>query len=241
MLLTSSINVNQNICGCDGSFAIYAMNGNPPYSYSIDNGLSFRNTPLFTNLCPGQYSIIVRDISGQTSSSTAILVQSNNSITYNITLNTNSTTIVDNGITLTKKYETTISVFPTLPSGVTITFDLIHLNTSKSSPYSGSSTSTSVSTLETNNVTQPITYSSATIGTTFNPYPGCQGQSIFINSTTEGWNNLTYTITDTIKVTTITSVIKNQNIPCYFGESNDIYSLSNVSILGCYCCNIITT
>jgi hypothetical protein len=241
MILTSSISVNQNICGCDGSLAIYAMNGNPPYSYSVDNGLSFKNTPLFTNLCPGQYSVIVKDISGFTSTSFVNLLKSNDSITYNVSLVTNTITLVDNGITLTKKYETTLSIFPALPSGTSITFSLTHSNNSKSSPYSGSSTSTSVSSLEKNNIVQSITYSGVSTGSTFNEYPGCQNQLVYLNTITEGWNGLTYINTDNFKLTTITSTIKNQDIPCYLGQSIDTYSLSNVSISGCYCCNVNIT
>jgi hypothetical protein len=241
MILTSIINTNENICGCDGSFAINAFNGTPPYSYSIDSGLTFRNTPLFTNLCPGQYTIIVQDISGNTSTNTLTLLASNNFISYEVSLITDEETIVDNGVTLTKKRATSLSITPELPTGVTITFDLIHLNTSKSSPFTGSSSSTSVSTLEKNSITQSISYSSTTSSSTYNSYPGCQDQFIYINSYTEGWANLSYTNTDNIELITITSVIKNQNIPCYFGDSVDTYSLSNVSISGCYCCNVITT
>jgi len=241
MILTSIVNINDTICGCDGSFAIQGFNGNPPYSYSINNGLTYFNTPLFSNLCPGQYSVIVKDVSGETSTNSVILNTSNNSITYSVTINTASTTITNNTTTLTKKYDTTISVFPSLPSGVTLTFNLVHLNTSKSSPYSGTSTTTSTSNLLKNNVTQSISYSSLTLSTTYNSIPGCQNQNVYISSFTEGWNNLTLTIADNIVLTTYTTTTKNQDIACYIGQSVENYSLSNVSISGCYCCNIIVT
>ena len=241
MILTSTVNINDTICGCDGSFAIQGYNGTPPYSYSINNGLTYFNTPLFSNLCPGQYSVIVKDVSGETSTNSIILNTSNNSITYNVTINTSSTTIVNNNTTLTKKYDTTISVFPSLPSGVTITFNLVHLNTSKSSPFSGTSTTTSTSDLVKNSVTQSISYSSSTLSTTYNPTPGCQNQNVYITSYTEGWNNLTYTNSDTLILTTYTTTTKNQDVACYLGQSVENYTLSNVSISGCYCCNIIVT
>ena len=241
MILTSKVNINQTICGCDGSFAIQASNGTPPYSYSIDNGLTYFNTPLFTNLCAGQYSVIVKDVSGITSSSNVELLKNNNFITYNLSLTTTNSTISDNGTTLIKKYETTFSVFPELPSGLTITLNLSHLNTGKSSPYSGSSTTTSVSTLTKNSVDQSLTYSSTTLSTTYNSNPGCQNQTVYINSLSENWNGVTLTNSDTINLITYTTTTKNEDISCYLGISEDTYSLSNVSISGCYCCNIIVT
>ena len=241
MILTSIVNINQNICGCDGSFAIQAYNGTPPYSYSIDNGSTFRNTPLFSNLCPGQYSVIVKDVSGSTSTNTPILIESNNSITYNVTLNTSTKTIVDNNTTLTKQYQTTISVFPELPSGITISFNLIHLNTAKSSPFSGTSTTTSNSALQKNSVTQSISSTGLTKSTSYNPNPGCQNQTLFINSYNEIWNNISLTSSDILLLTTNTTLTKNQDIACYFGQTNETFSLSNVSISGCYCCRVIIT
>jgi hypothetical protein len=241
MILTSIVNINDTICGCDGSFAIQGFNGFPPYSYSINNGLSFSNTPLFSNLCPGQYSVIVMDVSGNTSTNSVILNTSNNSITYNITLNTSSTTIVDNNTTLTLKYDTTISIFPSLPSGVTLSFNLEYLNTSKSSPFSGSSTTTTTSDLLINNISQPVSYTSSTLSTTYNSTPGCQNQNVFITSTNRGWSNLVYTNSDSLILTTYTTTTKNQDIACYLGQSTESFTLSNVSISGCYCCNIIIT
>jgi hypothetical protein len=118
---------------------------------------------------------------------------------------------------------------------------LVHLNTSKSSPFSGTSTTTSTSDLVKNSVTQSISYSSSTLSTTYNPTPGCQNQNVYITSYTEGWNNLTYTNSDTLILTTYTTTTKNQDVACYLGQSFENYTLSNVSISGCYCCNIIVT
>lgn len=241
MILTSIVNINDTICGCDGSFAIQGFNGTPPYSYSINNGITYFSSPLFSNLCPGQYTIIVKDVSGETSTNTTVLNNSVNSITYRLSINTASTTIVNNGITLTNKFDTTISVSPSLPDGVSISFNLVHLNTSKSSPFSGTSSTISVSTLEKNNINQSISYSSTSVSTTYNSIPGCQNQSVYITSLTQGWNNVTYTNTDSLILTTYTTTTKNQDVACYIGQSTENFTLSNVSISGCYCCNIIVT
>lgn len=54
-----------NITGCAGSMnasiEITASGGNPAYHYSINNGLSFSDNPLFEDLSAGEYQIIIRD------------------------------------------------------------------------------------------------------------------------------------------------------------------------------------
>lgn len=56
---------NQTICGCDGGITVSTKGGTPPYSYSINGGLTFRNIPIFTNLCSGTYNLIVSDSDGK--------------------------------------------------------------------------------------------------------------------------------------------------------------------------------
>ncbi|NPD47999.1 MULTISPECIES: lamin tail domain-containing protein [unclassified Lentimicrobium] len=54
-----------NITGCAGnmnaSIEITASGGNAAYQYSINNGLSFSDNPLFENLNTGEYQILIRD------------------------------------------------------------------------------------------------------------------------------------------------------------------------------------
>ncbi|MEZ4968401.1 MAG: hypothetical protein R2814_01810 [Flavobacteriaceae bacterium] len=47
----------------DGSITIMATGGISPYSYSLDGGVSFVDTPNFINLSPGDYQVVVRDSS----------------------------------------------------------------------------------------------------------------------------------------------------------------------------------
>jgi hypothetical protein len=46
-----TFSVNQPICTCDGNLMISASGGYPPYLYSIDNGITYYNSPTFNNLC----------------------------------------------------------------------------------------------------------------------------------------------------------------------------------------------
>jgi len=48
--------------GSDGSIVITAADGIAPYQYSIDNGVTFQPSNVFTGLSQGTYDVVVRDI-----------------------------------------------------------------------------------------------------------------------------------------------------------------------------------
>lgn len=50
----------------NGSIALTANGGTPPYQYSIDGGLTFQNSFAFLNLSAGSYQIEVRDVNNST-------------------------------------------------------------------------------------------------------------------------------------------------------------------------------
>ena len=58
--------------GCDGSLTISSANGNGIHNYSVD-GINFQNFNMISNLCAGTYTVIVKDGSGCTVTSTAIV------------------------------------------------------------------------------------------------------------------------------------------------------------------------
>jgi hypothetical protein len=240
MALITSVNINQGICGCDGSLAISTSNGTPPYSYSIDNGVSFRNTPLFTNLCPGAYTIVVQDSLSGKSVNSIVLNKPNNPISYNVYLTTTSSILQNNGVTLTTKYETILGVTPSLPVNTYITFNLLHTNLSKTSPTISASTITTNSSLVIDTITISPNSSVVSTGSTYNQIPGCQNETIFIDTTSDNWNNITFSGSTNLLLTTITSVVKNLDTNCYLSNSEDFYSISNLNIYGCSCCNVIS-
>ncbi len=45
----------------DGAIELTAGGGTPTYSYSIDDGDSFQLSPIFSDLAPGEYTLIVKD------------------------------------------------------------------------------------------------------------------------------------------------------------------------------------
>jgi hypothetical protein len=241
MALDSIVSINQTICGCDGTISVYAYGGNPPYTYSIDTGISYKNSPLFYNLCSGLYSVVTKDVSGVTSSKTIFLESPSGFTLYSVSLETTSSQSISSPFLNTFNYVSNIVVTPELPSGTTLTFDLRHTNTTNSSPSITACTATTTSQLEINSVVSGMSFSSVTTGQTYNPTPGCQNETNFINSLTEVWSNITYNLGDEFILNTTTSISKNVDIDCYLGNSNDVFTITNLRINGCGCCKAIVT
>ncbi len=64
-LLSAEINTTlaSSETTADGSISINPSNGETPYQYSIDGGITFVGSSFFTGLLPGTYMIVVRDAS----------------------------------------------------------------------------------------------------------------------------------------------------------------------------------
>ena len=237
--LTMNVTKNQTICGCDGGITITANGGKPPYTYSIDAGLTYKNMPIFNNLCSGTYNVLVVDNNQIITSSSIVLNSPSKPTTYNVSLNTTSKTVGTSNNSVTKQYETTINITPPLPDGVSLTFNISHLNVSKSSPKSESSISQSDSDLVINKESL-IPIVGFDESETKSVIPGCQSNNVYINSNSEQWNQITINNTDVLLLTTVTSVTKNESINCYIGTSDEKYSITNLKLSGCNCCTVIT-
>lgn len=237
-LSSFQVSVNQPTCLCDGSIIFNVNLDNPPFSYSIDNGVTYSSSPIFTNLCSGIYILSAVDNLGETFSKTITLDTPTVSTTYYLSLNTSKTTPVLNQTSTVNSYKTIVNVTPPLPDGTTITFDLIHTNSFYSSPTSGTSVLNTGTILDKNSttilVTDTVTGNSISVNTT----PGCQSNFIYQSDINEVWNGLTLTNSDTITISTTSRVDKTLLNTCVVGYSNDIYSISNVVISGCDCCSI---
>jgi len=46
---------------CDGDLTVRARNGVAPYQFSLDGGSTFQTDSLFTDLCVGDYDVVVKD------------------------------------------------------------------------------------------------------------------------------------------------------------------------------------
>jgi hypothetical protein len=241
MSLSFDVSINKPICGCDGAITVIASGGNPPYQYSIDGGITYKNFPVFSNLCGANYYTTVLDISGQTVSRYTPLFSPSGKTTYTMTLNTTSNILSITNTTNIVQYNTTLNITPELPNSTYVTFDIIKTSSINSSPTFSSATKSSSSVLTYNSSAITISYSGQVTGETYNTIPGCQNYTLYTSATTEVWTNLTYYNGDEFTLTTTDTNYKNDETICYIGESNEKFSLSNLKIHGCGCCNIIQT
>ncbi len=149
------------------------------------------------------------------------------------------TTIEANSEVLTKEYVTTLSISPQLPDGANISFNLNHLNLSKSSPNKDSSSTKVNSILIVDDVEYKITSSNESNDRVINTIAGCQSEYIYTTSLSEYWGPIVINNTSTLKLVTYTSVIRNESVNCYVGTSDDTYTITNLKITGCNCCSVI--
>ena len=233
------VSINQPTCLCDGSISFNPSLDNPPYTYSINNGVTYSESPLFSKLCSGIYSLSILDSLGNNFSSTIELSKPTIATTYTLSLNTTPSTQINNPTTISKTYETTILVSPELPDGTTLYFDLVHNNSFYSGPLSGTSILTTGTLLYKNEVSIPLSTSFSGNSTSINTSPGCQNTTIYQYSTTDSWNSLELTNSDIITITTSTRVDKTILGLCVVGYSDDSYSITNARITGCDCCTIL--
>jgi hypothetical protein len=239
MALNFDVSVNKAVCGCDGGITIIASGGYTPYQYSIDGGITYKNSPIFTNLCGGNYYTIVLDVSGQTSGRYTPIINPTGKTIYNVSLSTSVSTLSNNNSFNIKQYYTTITTTPNLPENVYLTFDLIKTSTLNSSPSFSSATKTSSSILTYNTSAITYSFSGQVTGETFNTIPGCQNNTLYTDSISEVWSNLTYYNGDEFYLTTTDTNYKNDSTICYIGDSNESFSIVNLKINGCGCCGVV--
>jgi hypothetical protein len=236
------VSVNQPKCSCDGNIIINAKSlsgGEPPYLFSIDNGLTYYSSPIFNNLCSGLYNVRVKDSYNDIFGNNVTLNAPVPPTTYTITLNTTNTILTNTTYNLTTEYTTSVVITPELPDGVLLNFDLIHTNNFKTSPTNTTSTLVTNTVLNKNGTPISLNHLGTSTGTTVNIIPGCQDLFVYQSGLTENWSSLSITNSDTIILTTTTTVIKNEITLCTVGESSESYSLLNANINGCDCCKII--
>jgi hypothetical protein len=240
-VLKMSITKNNPINGSDGNIVINTEGGVSPYTYSIDGGTSFKSVPIFNKLNPGLYPVQTKDASGQTVNSVIKLNNLPYKTIYNVSLSTSFVIISSTSTILTKEYYTNVTVSPPIPSGSTLTFDLVHTNDFETSPSYTSATITTSSVLTKNSSVVPITSTSFATGETLNTYITCTSYNIYSSANTENWNNITMSYGDVVLITTNTTVNKNEKVSCYLGQSQESYSIVNVNISGCSPCGILVT
>jgi len=87
----------------NGTITITASGGNPPYTFSIDGGISYvDNSGSFTGIAPGNYDVIVKDIKGCTMSGSTLVINEPTALIISSAIATNASCNgdTDGGITI---------------------------------------------------------------------------------------------------------------------------------------------
>jgi hypothetical protein len=247
--LSGNAVINNPTCSCDGSVTLTALDGVPPYQYSINNGNTFGDSPLFNGLCGGVYSWVIKDSEDNIFSGVETLNQPSEIIIYTLSL-VRTTTSTNNSMiiganTFTQKY--VVRVTPPLPVGTTLTFDLTCPSFYRVSPNPNSYLVTINNTLTKNGLNIPVS-SNNLERTTLLMQGVCNTSTnkTYNYENSAVWNNITISNGETIILdSVVTSTYNCENStpevsppPLY--EIGDIYSidLEDYSI-GSTCCSSI--
>ena len=76
-----------DVCDLNKTITVTATNGTSPYFYSIDDGVSYQSSNIFTNVAVGNYTVKILDANGCESPSQAVEVLPSLTIEANITKN----------------------------------------------------------------------------------------------------------------------------------------------------------
>jgi hypothetical protein len=240
--LSISLNKENSTCpgskNCDGSISVYAFNGVPPYSYSINNGITYQTSGIFNGLCANNYTVVVQDSNGDIVNGGTVPVGANNTVT-NYTINTQLLNVVSysqqNQVASWK-----VNITPPIPLGVTVTFQL-KVNATQKNNGPGSGTTINTTTVRKNGVT--VTAPSTTSATQTLIRQGCSPFSTITTSTTQVYN-LTMGYGDTISGTsssllTVTSGVTGSNGCITMLEQDILVSTFSPTIAGKATCGEI--
>ena len=236
----SSCNTTTN---CNGSITVNASYGVAPYAYSINNGVTYQTASVFTNLCPGTYTILTSDATNATNIQTITVGYDTQPITYQLSLSANTsaaqTITTDNYASSTTYLKAVVT--PPLPIGLTIGFDL---TVSSVKTYNGPGTGVITDTI---NITEggilktPSTTSS--ISQT-GDRPNCNPESQVVVTEADTYS-LLMTSTSDILITDrsmlqITDGEAGAQSNCLTNLTQTIYAqFTTPFIRGCDCCSVV--
>jgi len=236
----SSCNTTTN---CNGSITVNASYGVAPYSYSINNGVTFQTGSVFTNLCPGTYTILTNDATNSRNNQTITVGFDTQPITYQLSLSANTSatkTVTTNNYAASTTYLEAV-VTPPLPIGLTLMFNL---TVSSVKTYNGPGTGTIKDTIT---ITEggirklPSVTSSAT---QTGDRPNCNPESQVVVTEADTYN-LAMTSTSKVLITDgsileITEGAAGAQSNCLTNLEQTIYAQFTVpSVRGCDCCSVV--
>lgn len=267
--LSGNAVINNPLCSCDGSVTLTALDGVPPYQYSINNGNTFGDSPLFNGLCGGVYNWVIKDSEDNTFSGVNTLTNPLPKTTYIISkeliYQSTPNDYLLGANTLTSRYQ--FKVTPPLPAGVTITFDVFYPVKYQVSPNPNSYLYTINSNLIKNgtSITKSSEGTSSSSVLMINECASSTNKVYEFNQVTN-WDNITMVTGDVIiveSVITSTYNCDNSTPESNLYEIDEIYSfgvdgyglgstccsskiyndnssgVQNIRINGCQCCDVV--
>jgi hypothetical protein len=225
--INTYITANDALCNQQGSITVSADGGVGPYQYSINSGQSYQVSPIFNNLQPGTYYVLVKDSNNVTSSVSQTVINGTQPASYTVTLNAN---YPNNTFTITA---------PTLPAGVTIDIDLVMSSWFSYYPLTLLTTPT-YNNITTINGSYQMTL--VTTNTNLIPLTGpCtipgpvsifQTQKIYTNTITLSSNQV-------VTGSTTNSIINDPIGKCRDAAGYYQLTITNSRIYNCQCCSVI--
>jgi hypothetical protein len=225
--LILTLSKNDSNCQENGSIIATASGGVPPYLYSLNGGITTQTSPIFQNLGPGNYSVSVIDSVNIIQTQNVTITQIGLNVNYVVTLNTTTTFNSKNF---------TVSVSPTLPAGVTVSYDLVYQTEFKVAPNPSVATQTVTPTINVNG--SPITNPSpvTTNSTLFNP---CDSGVFSITNRVYTWSNINMITTTTVSGSISDVVAPISVVACYSATKIRNLTINNLKISGCDCCSVL--
>lgn len=223
----------------NGSITMITAYGVPPYLYSIDGGVTYQSSNIFSALSANTYTVKTKDSTNSTLTNTITVGYDNNPTTYEISVNVINTYNPSSG---TEIANWEVSVFPTLPVGVTISFDL-NVNITKDYYGPGSGTISDTVVVTKNNVA--VSPSSTTTPSTQNyPRPNCSPYTYDETSTAKTYS-LSITNGDVISGTstsilTVTNGVVGSNGCVTTLQQSILAATTSPTIQGGPCFSVIT-
>jgi len=218
---------NDAVCGGFGSISVTAAGGTPPYTFSVDGGLSYQPSPMFNNLLPGIYSVTAKDSNSIVGTFGNVTITNTPPTTYTLTLNVN---YVNNTFSITA---------PTLPGGVTFTVNLVMISTLSYYPIS---LNPSPSYNNTTTIDGSYTMNFISITTNTIPLTGpctADGAINIIQYQRTYERSITFVSNQTVTGSTSNFII---NQPIGYCEDAIAYytiNMNNPIVNGCSCCELL--
>jgi hypothetical protein len=242
--LSGNAVINNPTCECDGSITLTALDGVPPYQYSINNGNTFGDSPLFNGLCGGVYNWVIKDSEDNIFTGVGTMNQPSAIINYTLRASRTYASTNNRGIigaaTLSQRYS--ITVEPPLPPGVFVIFDINFDNNYQTSPNPNSYLFTITNVLTKNNISIPNSSDNTIVSSVpmVSPCVLATNKKYSYKYTTI-WNNVTIGSGDVVKFeSVITSTYNCENstpeTEVSTFETNNIYSIDLEDYAGSICC-----